>query len=191
MPKKLDPTLTAQILDHLSSPEGRLSTIAQIAQRFGVSIWTVHNLRRGTPTPRPRPLAPPPEPPSGADILAIASSDPRGFIEKVLSGSATMLSTDQQRSALSELILHTPNPSIKVAAQNALTRLDAQAGGTTQLGPGPPLTDDGRIDRLSRLMSACGARLTRRAFAKAFPSRARAMPLDSDPQESEAAEVPQ
>lgn len=161
MPRHLPKTQRAEILAHLRTPSGASATLAHLAKQFGVSIWTIHRLRAS--------LEPAPAPPEPASILAEAAENPRAFVERILTGHATTLSTDQQRAALSEIVLHTPNPSIKVAAQNALTRLDAQAGITAALGPGPPLTDEDRAKRLSLLMSAVGLPTVRRALHLAYP----------------------
>lgn len=69
---------------------------------------------------------------------------------------------------LSQLIIHSPDHNVKVAAQNALTRLDAQAGASIGVGPGIPLTEDDRVGRLVRLFHACGWITVRRAVKEAF-----------------------
>lgn len=183
MPKKLSPQKTTALREFLSSSEGQSLTLAEIATRFGVSVWAVHRMRHS--------LADQKSPVSGNELIARAIEDaehnPRAFIDRVMGGQATMLSPDQQRAVLSELILHTPNPAIKVSAQNALTRLDSQSGTAAILGPGVPLTEDGRVDRLALLMSACGLPTIRRALAKAFPNaRALQKSLDSIDAPSEA-----
>ncbi len=185
MPRKLDPALVAQIRSHLASPEGQAETLGEIAKRFGVSVWVIHRHRNA--------LGPPTTGREMVDqALADAERDPRTFINRIMSNQATMLTADQQRAVLSELILHTPNPAIKVSAQNALTRLDSQSGASMVLGPGVPLTEDGRVDRLSLLLVACGLPTIRRALAKAFPNaKALQKSLDeisqpSDPLEDEA-----
>lgn len=210
MPRSLDRALRQRILDHLATPAGESQTLAEIAQKFTISIWAAHKLRKFSLAhpPEKRPgatsdlynVSTSPEPggqlfTTGDELLAAASSNPKLFIDRVLSGGATTLSTDQQRAALSELILHTPNPSIKVAAQNALTRLDAQAGGTVALGPGAPLTEIARADRLALLMQACGLITVRTALKIAFP-RARALlaalhklPQDADGTDDQGAEA--
>lgn len=174
MPKKLPRPLVDKIRLFMSTPEGRSLTLAEIAGKFNVSVWATHRIRHSLDAP-----------PTGRDLIdravADAERDPRAFIDRVMGGQATLLTPDQQRAVLSELILHTPNPAIKVSAQNALTRLDSQSGASALLGPGVPLTEDGRVDRLALLMAACGLPTIRRALSKAFPN-ARALQKSLDAQ---------
>lgn len=91
------------------------------------------------------------------------------MIQRVLSGESVPLTLEQQRALLSELILHSPNHAIKVAAQNSLTKLDAQTGGGVSYSPGVPLTVEQKVKRLSLLMQACGFQIVKLSIKAAFP----------------------
>lgn len=171
MPRHTRSSQKAALLSHIAKV-GYTETLAQIAARFQVPTHVVHRLRAehfsGDP-PRDEP------PISGQELLnstpdiTTASKNPREFIQRVLSGTSS-LTVDQQRAALSEIILHSTNEANKVAAQNALTRLDAQAGHAIHYGPGDPLTDEAKASRLSALIAACGLPITRAAIKLAFPN---------------------
>lgn len=177
MPRHTRSSQKAALLSHIAKV-GYTETLAQIAARFQVPTHVVHRLRaehfsglseRGDP--------PKLTPQTGSDLLdsappldiTTASKNPREFIQRVLSGTSS-LTVDQQRAALSEIILHSANEANKVAAQNALTRLDAQAGHAIHYGPGDPLTDEAKASRLSALIAACGLPITRAAIKLAFPN---------------------
>lgn len=108
------------------------------------------------------------------------------MVQRVLSGESTPLTTDQQRALLSELILHSPNHAIKVAAQNSLTKLDAQSGSGTSYAPAAPMTAEQKTARLSLLMKACGFHVVKQALQLAFP---RAVTLPDLVEENASAET--
>ena len=166
---------------------GEILKLEEIALRSGSSLKTAHlarreliasgeldpaslpalGRRRSTTSRAPAPSARPATSgrPPGTGGLAFSPSD---IVQAVLTGESIPLSTEQQRAILSGLILHSPDHNAKIAAQNALTRLDAQAGASLSAGPGVPLTEEARITRLSRLMTACGWITVRKAIKSAF-----------------------
>jgi len=78
------------------------------------------------------------------------------------------LSTQEQREHLSWLALNATRDEARVAAHRALQQLDQSLGVQTKLGPGEPLTKEGRVFRLSLLMEACGKDTTLEAMNRAF-----------------------
>lgn len=60
------------------------------------------------------------------------------------------------------------NPQLELAAIQNLARLDAQMGDKNALGPGPPLSRDDRISRLSVLLDVCGPSLVAESAGIAF-----------------------
>lgn len=138
---------------------GHLVTLKEIATRWACSMRTAFTIRNGLVTAGILPQGeirsggrggrPPNAPPSEPQKLS--------------------LSVDEQRSLLSQLIVGSPSHAIKVAAQNALTRLDAQAGTSMSFGPGAPLTEPARVERLTLLLKACGLVTVRSAMKRAFP----------------------
>lgn len=189
------------MLDALA--RGEVVTIAQVMDHFKCSRRTAQYCRarllrdgaipagviRKGGRPR-RPIAetrlpdsdwsaqlPPPEVPN------IDQKSASAMIQRVLSGESVPLTTEQQRAILSELILHSPNHAIKVAAQNSLTKLDAQSGGGVSYAPPIPMTNDAKAKRLALLMQACGLSISKFAFGIAFP---RSTELESENARSEA-----
>ena len=91
-------------------------------------------------------------------------------ITRVLSGQGLKLTAPQQAQVFSELAIHPKaHPSTRISALNGLRALEATAQQTADLGPGPPLTREDRLHRLSLLIEACGMDLSREAFLRAFP----------------------
>lgn len=145
---------------------GEFLTLKEIAARSSCSIRTAHTVRTflvasGEIPPRLSPRH------GGRP----KKSRPLDIPTPPLGGLFDMegLSTEQQRSILSQLIVSSPNDAIKVAAQNALTRLDSISGSSVNLGPGAPLSESDRVNRLSTLMSACGLVTVRTALKLSFP----------------------
>jgi hypothetical protein len=172
---------------------GHIMTLSEIAARGSISIRTAHTLRSalvkeglipsGSIRRGGRREKNPPPPPSG--------DSPRS-IEDILASPS--LTTDQQRSLLSHIILTSAVEANRVAAQNALTRLDAQAGATTRVGPGAPKSEEQRIARLSLLMRACGLVTVRAAlrisFPKAFAKYDAMLRTEEEPDEEPRPEEP-
>lgn len=96
----------------------------------------------------------------------------RAAVEKVtLNDTGLPLTAEEQRQRLSTVARNaaiTGNFQLEIAAIQALARLDAQIGARDRLGPGPPLTDDDKIHRLSLLLEAVGKRLARKAWERAY-----------------------
>ena len=78
------------------------------------------------------------------------------------------LSTQEQREHLSWLALNATRDEARVAAHRALQQLDQALGVQTKLGPGEPLTREGRIFRLSLLMEACGKDVAEESMRRVF-----------------------
>lgn len=88
-----------------------------------------------------------------------------------MNNSGLPLTAEEQRQRLSTVARNaaaTGNYQLEIAAIQALARLDAQIGARDRLGPGPPLTDDDKIHRLSLLLEAVGKRTARKAWERAF-----------------------
>lgn len=58
--------------------------------------------------------------------------------------------------------------ALEIQAIQAHARLDAQLGARDRLGPGPPLTREAKVVRLSPLMEACGASIVAESIMRAF-----------------------
>ena len=155
---------------------GHLMTLKEITQKFGCSIRTAHKARHALVAESLIPaeaVSPGGRPPKERTIRGLGGAKSQitdDTISHLLAGDQVPLSTEQQRQILSGLILKSPNDAIKVAAQNALTRLDAQAGSALSVGPSAPLSDEGRIERLAMLMKACGLVIVKKSLQSAFPS---------------------
>lgn len=90
-----------------------------------------------------------------------------------LTNTGLPLTAEEQRQRLSTVARNaaiTGNYQLEIAAIQALARLDAQIGARDRLGPGPPLTDEDKVHRLSLLIEACGKRITRKAWEKVYGS---------------------
>lgn len=177
------------MLDSLAS--GHSPTIREVMEKFSCSRRTAQYvraallksgaipagiIRKGGRPLKQRPSVRLPNSESPTDLPAnSASTDEQAasaMVQRVLSGESVPLTTEQQRALLSELILHSPNHAIKVAAQNSLTKLDAQTGGGVSYSPGVPLTVEQRVKRLSLLMQACGFQVVKLSLKTAFPRAA-------------------
>lgn len=91
--------------------------------------------------------------------------------DTVVNGSGVPLTAEEQRQRLSTVARNaaiTGNFQLEIAAIQALARLDAQIGARDRLGPGPPLTDDDKIHRLSLLLEAVGKRIARKAWERVW-----------------------
>jgi hypothetical protein len=122
-------------------------------------------------------LEPPAEPAPGPIVVTGVDDLEKTFAAREAvadashGGAGEPLTPEEQRQRLSNLARQaslTGNFQLEIAAIQALARLDAQIGARDRLGPGPPLTDEDKIHRLSLLIEACGKRITRKAWRKAF-----------------------
>lgn len=78
---------------------------------------------------------------------------------------SNVLTTDQKREMLTRLAEDPElRPEAKIAAINALHKIDESIGKTKELGPGPPLTAEARAERLGLLIAACGPDVHRMAL---------------------------
>lgn len=92
-------------------------------------------------------------------------------IQKVLSGQGRKLTPLEQAQVYSELSIHPKaQPGTVIAALNGLRALEASAQQSNDIGPGVPLTHEGKVHRLSLLLMAVGPELAAEAWEKAYPS---------------------
>ena len=136
------------LLDFLQTKEARGLTAAQIAARFNVHPQSVYTARRKLRKQSPTTEA------SGSLDAQEAALAPR------LEG----LSPSEQRLVLSNIAVSAEREGDRVAALSALQRLDASQGVKSNLGPPPPMTDDEKVERLGRLMEACGRGIVLKAM---------------------------
>jgi len=95
----------------------------------------------------------------------------RAAVEAATQNNGLPLTAEEQRQRLSTVARNaaiTGNFQLEIAAIQALARLDAQIGARDRLGPGPPLTDDDKIHRLSLILQAVGKRIARKAWERTF-----------------------
>lgn len=149
------------------------ATLEAQAKLSGTSISTVRKARaelieEGLLSPSYRaPLFPPKSTPETTGDKLIKSL-PSEEIGKLLEDYDGSLTPQDMRKILHGIAATADNPANRIQAIIAIARLDAQEGKRDTLGPGPPLTDDDKVHRLSLLLEACGKTLAREAWGKAF-----------------------
>lgn len=160
--------IRAFVLDAARS--GNPVILRDIADKFGISVRTAHKIRASLVASGDLPLHAANPKRGGRAHARPASPDPwEKVIQDVMDGKVTPLSEEQQKALLSVTIMSHPNGNLRVAAQNALTRLNAQSQTTSTYSPGIPLTDEARIDRLALMLKSQGLVIARAALSKAFP----------------------
>jgi hypothetical protein len=85
-----------------------------------------------------------------------------------------ILSADQRKKLLSAIAMR---PGGGLAQASAISKLDEiDKGASSQIGPPPPLTEDQRIERLSRLMRAVGQQTAKKSMEVAFEPDSQTIP---------------
>ncbi len=93
------------------------------------------------------------------------------IIQQVLAGNGIKLTPQQQAQVYSGLATHPKaQPGTVISALNGLRALEASAQQTNDIGPGIPLTREGKVHRLSLLLMAVGEDLASEAWEKAYPT---------------------
>lgn len=112
-------------------------------------------------------------------------------IQKVLSGQGRKLTPLEQAQVYSELSIHPKaQPGTVIAALNGLRALEASAQQTNDIGPGVPLTHEGKVHRLSLLLMAVGPELAAEAWERAYPSLTPPPETDVQPEPNLEATAP-
>jgi len=95
------------------------------------------------------------------------------IIENVLAGKGRKITPQEQAQIYSGLATHPKaQPGTVISALNGLRALEASAQQTNDLGPGIPLTEEGKVHRLSLLLMAVGPSIAAKAWEKAYPTPA-------------------
>lgn len=109
---------------------------------------------------------------SPAGPLDDGTPSPQTFAEiirQVLDGKGIKLTPQQQAQVYSGLATHPKaQPGTVISALNGLRALEASAQQTNDIGPGIPLTREGKVHRLSLLLSAVGLDIAAEAWKKAY-----------------------
>ena len=152
-------------------------SVEQLRRTLGYSHGIVVEARRllvadGTlapygRTPRVGPTAPPLPPylANSSDVLAKIEARRMAWQAKK---KKTLADVEQE---LEHIAFDTAiDENRRIPALQKLMALKASKGDKGNIGPGPPLTDEAKVERLSLLLKACGVELSQRAWADAFGS---------------------
>ena len=119
------------------------------------------------PTIQP-PEPAPPEEPEALSAPSFFDRPPTAWTADDLEAinALPILSADQRKKLLSAIAMR---PGGGLAQASAISKLDEiDKGASSQIGPPPPLTEDQRIERLSRLMRAVGQQTAKKSMEVAF-----------------------
>ena len=173
---------TLQAIEFLKSNPSL--TVEQLRRSLGYSHGVVVEARRRCiaegiippygRTPQVGPTAPP-LPPSLAN-----SADTLAKIEaRKMAWQARKKKTLEDVEKELEHIAFDPaiDENRRISALHKLSRIKMDRGEKANLGPGPPLTPEQKIERLSLLLQACGVELSQRAWDTAFGSKDEGVPV--------------
>lgn len=156
----------------------------QVVKAIDVSPRTVTEARRQlveageakpafydrTSTPAAKPSALPPSPSDSAGPAEPKSLTPEDLQRLLAAASADKgepLTSDEMRQTVSAIVRQADSQQIQIAAINLLAKLDAMLGSQQRLGPGPPLTHQGRVHRTALILEAGGLPVVRDALKEA------------------------
>lgn len=175
------PTIREAVQANLARPEAERETAPELAKRLGVRVASIYvcmsNLRRaGVIDPRPGALPPP-----GA-LTNLAVVDPAAAAQRLLEqsiGSSRMadigekqkrkgvMAKEERARRLSHIGRYGAANSAVLAIQK-LNEMEDRTG--LNVGPGPPLSHEAKVQRLVWVLVGAGKEVTREAVAAAFPN---------------------
>jgi hypothetical protein len=139
-------------------------THRQIADAVGCSITLVARMKRATGGYVPRPYTRRKDSLGRVEEPDLDAKEPE--VAKVVESPS--LSTDAKRKLLTRLAESDDSRTeARISAIRELHRIDESVGSAKELGPGPPLTVEDRVSRLSLLIAACGPTVHAAALALA------------------------
>ena len=145
-------------------------TLTEAAKECGVSRAMVSIVRKEHAI-RNKVMAGARSPSRSLDDTAPSAETFAEVIQKVLSGQGRKITPLEQAQIYSELSIHPKaQPGTVIAALNGLRALEASAQQSNDIGPGVPLTHEGKVHRLSLLLMAVGPELAAEAWERAYPS---------------------